>query len=67
VSLPKNNKNLPKILTILANSNINVNDIELLKVREGDAGPFMLAFIDGNDANTAVNLFHAAGFSARVG
>ena len=57
---------LAKILTILAQDRLNVNDIELLKVREGDAGSFMFAFIDKNTAEKAVNLLQAAGFSARI-
>ena len=58
---------LAKIFTILANAGLNVSDIELLKVREGDAGSFMFAFIDEAGAQKAVDLLHEAGFLARVG
>jgi len=57
---------LAKILTILADKNMNVNDIELLKVREGDAGSFMLAFATKNSAEKAVELIKSAGFTARL-
>jgi prephenate dehydrogenase len=57
---------LAKILTILAKDNLNVSDIELLKVREGDAGSFMFAFINESDAKKAVDLLQSAGFSARI-
>ncbi|MDR0303566.1 MAG: prephenate dehydrogenase/arogenate dehydrogenase family protein [Chitinispirillales bacterium] len=57
---------LAKILTILAQNNLNVNDIELLKVREGDAGSFMFAFIEKADSEKAINLLSSAGFSAKV-
>jgi prephenate dehydrogenase len=57
---------LAKILTILAQDNLNVSDIELLKVREGDAGSFMFAFTNENDAKKAVFLLQSAGFSARI-
>jgi len=58
---------LAKIFTILAKDGLNVSDIELLKVREGDAGSFMFAFIDEAGAQKAVDLLQAAGFLARVG
>lgn len=57
---------LAKILTILADKNLNVNDIELLKVREGDAGSFMLAFATKDSAEESVKLLQAAGFTARI-
>ncbi|MCL2844603.1 MAG: prephenate dehydrogenase/arogenate dehydrogenase family protein [Chitinivibrionia bacterium] len=58
---------LAKIFTILADNNINVSDIELLKVREGDAGSFMFAFADEAIAQKAIGLLQSAGFSARLG
>jgi prephenate dehydrogenase len=57
---------LAKILTILSQNNLNVNDIELLKVREGDAGSFMLAFVERRAAEKAVFSLQTAGFSARI-
>jgi len=58
---------LAKILGILADNNLNVSDIELLKVREGDAGSFMFAFTDESNAQEAVDLLQTAGFLARIG
>jgi len=57
---------LAKILTILADDNLNVNDIELLKVREGDAGSFMFAFVEKSSAEKAVELLQSTGFTARA-
>jgi prephenate dehydrogenase len=58
---------LAKMLTVLSNESLNVSDIELLKVREGDAGSFMLAFTEENLAERAIELLKNAGFSARIG
>jgi prephenate dehydrogenase len=57
---------LAKILMILSENKLNLNDIELLKVREGDAGSFMFAFTDENEAKTAVELLQSKGYSARI-
>lgn len=57
---------LANILNILAKENLNVSDIELLKVREGDAGSFMLAFSTKVLAEKAVELIKSAGFVARL-
>lgn len=57
---------LAKILTILAENGLNVSDVELLKVREGDAGSFMLAFAAKEDAQKAAFLLKSDGFSARA-
>jgi prephenate dehydrogenase len=43
------------ISTILAKENINIKDIEVLKVREGEAGTLRLAFETEQDRDQAIN------------
>ncbi len=54
------------IATKLADADINIKDIEVLKVREGEGGTIRLAFDREEEANEAVHLLKSAGFSARV-
>jgi len=51
-----------KITTILFENNINIKDIELLKIREGSGGNFKLYFETESDANNAIALLGKAGF-----
>ena len=53
------------IANTLAPEQINIKDIEVLKVREGDAGHLRLAFESANDRMRAVELLCAAGLEAR--
>ncbi|MBN1131240.1 MAG: prephenate dehydrogenase/arogenate dehydrogenase family protein [Chitinispirillaceae bacterium] len=56
---------IARIATVLADRNINVKDIEVLKVREGEGGTIRLAF-DGHDvAKNAAEMLCRAGFAAR--
>ncbi len=50
----------------LADEGVNVKDIELLKIREGEGGTIRLAFADANDANRAVELLAGVGLGARL-
>ncbi|MGM0462627.1 MAG: prephenate dehydrogenase/arogenate dehydrogenase family protein [Fibrobacterota bacterium] len=43
---------------------LNIRDIELLKVREGEAGTFMLAFSSRGDAEKAIRCLKKSGFTA---
>ncbi len=54
------------IATKLADADINIKDIEVLKVREGEGGTIRLAFDQVEEANEAVSLLKTIGFSARV-
>jgi prephenate dehydrogenase len=56
---------MSKISTALYRHRINIKDIELLKVREGETGTFRLSFETQKTANQAVNILHKAGYSAR--
>lgn len=52
------------ISTILARENINIKDIEVLKVREGEAGTLRLAFESEPDRKHAIKLLVKNGFEA---
>ncbi|MGQ9644500.1 MAG: ACT domain-containing protein, partial [Ignavibacterium sp.] len=47
---------LSKLTTILYQNNINIKDIELLKIREGSGGNFRLYFESEEDCNYAYNI-----------
>lgn len=49
----------------LAQNNINIKDIEVLKVREGEGGTIRLAFENQMIARNAVSLLNQNGFPAR--
>jgi prephenate dehydrogenase len=53
------------IANTLAEVNINIKDIEVLKVREGDAGQLRLAFESAADRETAIRLLCQSGLEAR--
>jgi len=56
---------IAKITSLLAEAEINIRDIELLKVREGEAGTFMLAFSSQDEAKQAITLLESNNFTAR--
>ncbi len=56
---------LSKMTSLLADAEINIRDIELLKVREGEAGTFMLAFSLESETIAAIALLEQNEFSAR--
>jgi prephenate dehydrogenase len=53
------------VLQPLAQSDLNVLDCEILKVREGEGGVLLLAFANEATANLALTQLHQAGFKAR--
>jgi prephenate dehydrogenase len=53
------------IASALAEKNININDIEVLKVRESEGGTIRLAFDGQAVARAAVSTLQKAGFNAR--
>ena len=55
---------IASIASLLANADINIKDMELLKIREGTGGTFRLSFADSVTAASAVELLNASGFSA---
>lgn len=57
---------LAQITAALANRNINISDIEVLKVREGEGGTIRLAVMDSDEAIQATEILKAHGFEARI-
>lgn len=51
--------------TLLADKNINIKDIEVLKVREGEGGTIRLGFETHEAASAAAALLSSHGFAAR--
>lgn len=54
---------IAKFSAVLAKNNINIKDIEVLKVREGEGGTIRLAFENETERQQAVQLIREAGFS----
>lgn len=53
---------ISKISTVLFENNINIKDIELLKIREGSGGNFKLYFESKSEANRARIILEGIGF-----
>ena len=54
------------IATALARENINIKDIEVMKVREGEGGTLRLAFDSPGEANRVIELLGGLGYAARL-
>jgi prephenate dehydrogenase len=50
----------------LAEQSINIKDIEVLKVREGEGGTIMLGFATPGDRSRALGILKGLGFPARI-
>ncbi len=57
---------IARFSNVLAKNEINIKDIEVLKVREGEGGTIRLAFENEADRKKAVDLIRKAGFSCYV-
>ena len=57
---------IARIAGILARQEINIKDIEVLKVREGEGGTIRLAFESRDAAGAAVSLLAETGYTARI-
>ena len=57
---------LLKVFTPLADAGLNVLDVEILKVREGEGGVLMMGFHGSDEADSALARLAAAGFKARL-
>ncbi len=55
---------IASLASILADENINIKDMELLKIREGTGGTFRLSFADRATATSAVEILAANGLVA---
>jgi prephenate dehydrogenase len=58
-------KMMQKIVSLLSDSNLDIRDIELLKVREGSGGTLRLAFKSATEADSALNVLTQNGIYAR--
>jgi prephenate dehydrogenase len=56
---------ISSVSTLLANESINIKDIEVLKVREGEGGTIRLGFESARVAERAVSILNNNGFIAR--
>jgi len=56
---------IAKIATTLASHQINIKDMEVLKIREDEGGTFRLAFSGQYEQQTAIELLNAEGFDCR--
>lgn len=57
---------LAQLLVPLAEHGINVQDLEILKVREGEAGVLMMAFRRMEEAEAAMGLLAGIGYRSRL-
>ena len=57
---------IARIATVLAEAGINIKDIEVLKVREGEGGTLRFSFECEDDALRAVGLMERTGYTARL-
>lgn len=57
---------LLRLVGAVADKGLNIKDIELLKIREGEAGTFRLAFAHLQEAREAADALHEAGFIAKM-
>lgn len=56
---------IASVATVLTSNNINIKDIEVIKVREGEGGTIRLAFESPEISRRAIHLLAEHGFSAR--
>jgi prephenate dehydrogenase len=56
---------LASLATLLADVQINIKDIEVLKIREDEGGTFRLAFGERSDQVRAIEMLSSAGFECR--
>ncbi len=57
---------IAEVTGVLADDAINIKDIEILRVREGEGGTLRLAFQDENTLQKAVGLLREQGFTVRI-
>ena len=57
---------ISRISTALYETNINIKDIELLKIREGTGGTFRFSFDSAEDASDAVIIIHKLGYDTNL-
>lgn len=56
---------IDQVLSYLADAGLNIKDIEILRIREGDGGTLRLALEDSDSLEKAVNVLENEGFKVR--
>ena len=56
---------LAEVTGIMADAGINIKDIEVLKIREGEGGTLRLGFMSSEDADRGGDLLEGAGYKVR--
>jgi len=65
VTVPDRPGVIARLAGILAEAGINISDIEILRVREGEGGTIKLGFVREGDQEEAVRLLRASGIETR--
>lgn len=66
VSIPDNPGQIGKVANILGAKDINIIDIEILRVREGDGGTLRLGFIHQEEREEAIKVLTFFGFTTKI-
>jgi len=55
---------LARLTTLLFENDLNIKDLELMKIREGTGGAFKLSFAKRSEAESAIEILEKEGYSA---
>ena len=66
VTIPDQPGTIGKVAALLGQSGINIDDIEILRVREGEGGTLRLGFNRANAADEAVDVLRQNGYLCRT-
>lgn len=66
VTVPDKPGMIAEVATILGEKGININDIEILRVREGEGGTIRLGFSDEINQDEAISVLRSRGIVAKV-
>ncbi len=66
VTIPDNPGEIGKVANILGAKNINIIDIEILRVREGDGGTLRLGFIQQGEREEAIKVLSFFGYTTKI-
>ncbi len=66
VTIPGKPGEIGKVANILGAKDINIIDIEILRVREGDGGTLRLGFIHENEREKAIEVLKFFGYGTKI-
>lgn len=66
VTIPDRPGMIGEVAVVLGGQNVNIDDIEILRVREGEGGTLRLGFAQTGSAEKAVRILNKHGFPARL-